>query len=206
MTEYPAPPRIAVAHHSGYGHTAVLAEAVAAGARDIDAAADVIAVDRMTDDDWDTLDSADAIIFGSPTYMGDVSAAFKIFAEATSSRCVLGAWRDKVAAGFSNSGGMAGDKLHTLMSLAVLASQHHMHWVNLGLVAGWNSTTASKDDLNRLAFFLGAGAQTDTDLPPEGVHGSDIATCRHLGRRVATVTAQLAAGRLSCTPLRTTER
>ncbi|MCM6772027.1 flavodoxin family protein [Nocardia sp. CDC159] len=201
-----APPRIVIAYHSGWGHTAVLAAAVAQGARDGGAAAELLAVDRITETDWAALDAADAIVFGSPTYMGDVSAAFKAFAEATSSRCVRGAWQDKVAAGFTNSGGMSGDKLHALISLAVLAAQHHMHWVNLGLVAGWNSTTASRDDLNRLGFFLGAGAQTDTDLPPEGVLGSDLATCRHLGGRVAEVTAQLAAGRLSCRPLRTTER
>ncbi|MFF0490201.1 flavodoxin family protein [Nocardia sp. NPDC004068] len=195
-------PRLAVAYHSGYGHTAVLAEAVAAGARDGDATAELVTVDGITPDGWAALDAADAIVFGSPTYMGDVSAAFKTFAEATSSRCVRGAWRDKVAAGFTNSGGMSGDKLHALMSLAVLAAQHHMHWVNLGLVAGWNSSTASRDDLNRLGFFLGAGAQTDTDLPPAGVVGSDRATCRHLGHRVAGVTARL----ISCTPLRTTAR
>lgn len=188
-------PSVAVAYHSGWGHTATLAEAVADGARQSGATATVLAVDALTEAHWTLLDEADAIVFGSPTYMGNVSAGFQTFAEATSRRCVRGDWRDKVAAGFTNSGGKSGDKLHALTSLVVLAAQHHMHWVNLGLGPGWNSTTASEHDLNRLGFFLGAGAQTDVDAGADHVHGADLLTCRHLGLRVAEVTAQLLAGK-----------
>ena len=102
--------------------------------------------------------------------MGNVSAAFQAFAEQTGRRCMNGTWRDKVSAGFTNSGAKAGDKMHTLTSLAVFAAQHHMHWVNLGLAAGWNSSAGSEDDLNRLGFWLGAGAQTDVDARRGQVH------------------------------------
>jgi multimeric flavodoxin WrbA len=190
-----AVPRVAVAYHSGFGHTAVLAEAVAAGAGAAGAVATLVGVDAMTDADWAALDGADAIVFGSPTYMGNVSAAFQSFAERTGRRCQEGTWRDKVAAGFTNSGAKSGDKLQTLTSLAVFAAQHHMHWVNLGLVAGWNSSTAGADDLNRLGFFLGAGAQTDVDAGPDAVQDADIRTCTHLGWRVAATTRHLMVGR-----------
>ena len=189
-------PSLAVAYHSGFGHTAMLAKAVAAGARKAAARVSMIAVDTMTDADWDTLDAADGIVFGSATYMGNISAGFQAFAERTGRRCQEGTWRDKVAAGFTNSGAKSGDKLAALMSLAVFAAQHHMHWVNLGLVAGWNSSTGSEDDLNRLGFWLGAGAQSDVDAGPDQVHASDVRTCEHLGRRVALVTRQLVAGRI----------
>ncbi|MDO3635625.1 flavodoxin family protein [Mycolicibacterium arseniciresistens] len=192
-------PRVAVAYHSGFGHTETLAHAVTAGARDAGADVTLIAVDAMSGADWDTLDTADAIVFGTPTYMGNVSAAFQAFAEKTGRRCQEGTWSDKIAAGFTNSGGKSGDKLQTLTSLAVFAAQHHMHWVNLGLVAGWNSSASGPDDLNRLAFFLGAGAQTDVDAGPDRVHGSDARTCAHLGTRVALVTRQLKAGRHAMT-------
>src|ERR1700741_3124532 len=132
--------------------------------------------------------------------MGTVSAAFQAFAEQTGRRCLMGAWRDKVAAGFTNSGAKAGDKMHTLSSLAVFAAQHHMHWVNLGLDAGWNSSGGSEDDLNRLGFWIGAGAQTDVDADPDGVHPSDVRTCHHLGHRVAAVTRQLNLGRAASAP------
>jgi NAD(P)H dehydrogenase (quinone) len=191
---------VAIAYHSGFGHTAVLAEAVAAGARDAGAHVTVIAVDRMSAEDWDVLDGAEAIVFGSATYMGNVSAGFQTFAEQTGRRCLNGTWRDKVAAGFTNSGAKAGDKLHTLSSLAVFAAQHHMHWVNLGLGAGWNSSFGREDDLNRLGFWLGAGAATDVDANPDDVHPSDVRTCHHLGHRVATVTRQLNLGRAASAP------
>jgi multimeric flavodoxin WrbA len=154
----------------------------------------------MAAEDWDVLDGADAIVFGSATYMGNVSAGFQTFAEQTGRRCLNGTWRDKVAAGFTNSGAKAGDKLHTLSSLAVFAAQHHMHWVNLGLGAGWNSASGSEDDLNRLGFWLGAGAATDVDVDPDDVHPSDVWTCHHLGHRVATVTRQLNLGRAASAP------
>ena len=176
-----AAPAVAIAYHSGFGHTAVLADAVAAGAREAGADVSVIAVDRMTETDWDILDAADGIVFGSATYMGNVSAGFQTFAEQTGRRCLNGTWRDKVAAGFTNSGAKSGDKLNTLVSLAVFAAQHHMHWVSLGLGAGWNSATGSENDLNRLGFWLGAGAQTDVDANADQVHPSDVQTCRHLG-------------------------
>jgi multimeric flavodoxin WrbA len=195
-----AAPSLSIAYHSGFGHTAVLAEAVADGARDGGAHVTLIAVDKITEADWDLLDAADAIVFGSATYMGNVSAAFQTFAEQTGRRCFNGDWRDKVAAGFTNSGGKSGDKMHTLTSLAIFAAQHHMHWVNLGLGAGWNTSTASQDDLNRLSFFLGAGAQTNVDAEPDGVHPSDVRTCHHLGRRVALVTRQLNLGRAASSP------
>ncbi|MET0703405.1 MAG: flavodoxin family protein [Mycobacterium sp.] len=193
-------PTVAVAFHSGFGHTATLAGSVAEGARAAGARVTVIEVDAIADADWDTLDAADAIIFGSATYMGNVSAGFQAFAESTGRRCLEGAWKDKVAAGFTNSGAKAGDKLQSLVSLAVFAAQHHMHWVNLGLGAGWNSTAASELDVNRLGFWLGAGAATDVDANPDQVHPADVATCRHLGERVATVTRQVVAGRALLTP------
>ena len=188
-------PAIVIAYHSGFGHTATLASAVAYGARAEGADVAAVAVDTMADADWATLDGADAIIFGTATYMGNVSAGFQAFAEQTGRRCITGAWRDKIAAGFTNSGAKSGDKLTALISLTVFAAQHHMHWVSLGLGPGWNSSAGSEQDLNRLGFWLGAGAQTDVDAGPEDVHPADLRTCRHLGQRVATVTAQLMAGR-----------
>jgi multimeric flavodoxin WrbA len=195
-----AAPTLVVAYHSGFGHTAVLAEAVAAGARDEGCHVTLIAVDGMSGQDWDVLDGADGIVFGSATYMGNVSAGFQAFAEQTGRRCMNGTWRDKVSAGFTNSGAKAGDKMHTLTSLAVFAAQHHMHWVNLGLGAGWNSSTGSENDLNRLGFWIGAGAQTDVDAGPDQMHASDVETCRRLGERVALVTRQLNLGRAASAP------
>ena len=79
------PISVAIAYHSGYGHTARQAAAVAAGADSVPTARAVL-LDVTTLDGalWATLDAAEAIIFGSPTYMGGTSATFQAFAEASS--------------------------------------------------------------------------------------------------------------------------
>ncbi|MEV0642474.1 flavodoxin family protein [Streptomyces sp. NPDC050619] len=186
---------IAIAFHSGYGHTAVVAEAVARGAAGAGAEVVSISVDTITDEQWAQLDAADAIIFGAATYMGTASAAFHVFAEASSRRWFSHVWVDKLAAGFTNSGAKSGDKSSTLGYFATLAAQHGMHWISLGLLPGWDSTTGSEDDINRLGFFMGVGAQSPTDAGPEAVHKSDIATAEHLGARVARQAAVFRAGR-----------
>ncbi|MEV4742402.1 flavodoxin family protein [Streptomyces sp. NPDC049555] len=188
-------PVVSIAYHSGFGHTAVLAEAVRAGAADTGATVHLVDVAGITDEQWELLDASDAIVFGSPTYMGTASGAFHAFAEASSKRWFTRAWQDKLAAGFTNSASKSGDKLHTLQFFTVLAAQHGMHWVGLGLMPGWNSSTASENDLNRLGFFLGAAAQSNNDQGPEGVHKADIATAEHLGRRVAEQARIFVAGR-----------
>lgn len=188
-------PVVSIAYHSGFGHTAVLAEAVRAGAVDAGAEVHLIKVDEITDEQWETLDRSDAIVLGSPTYMGTASGAFHVFAEGTSGRWYTRAWQDKLAAGFTNSASKSGDKLHTLQFFQTLAAQHGMHWVNLGLLPGWNASTASENDLNRLGFFSGAAAQSNNDQGPEGVHKADIATAEHLGRRVTETALVFARGR-----------
>ena len=72
--------KVAVVFHSGYGHTQRMAQAVAEGAN-----AQLVAIDaegNLPEGGWDTLAAADAIIMGSPTYMGSVSWQFKKFADA----------------------------------------------------------------------------------------------------------------------------
>ncbi|MDI3422871.1 flavodoxin family protein [Streptomyces luteolus] len=185
---------VAIAYHSGYGHTAVLAEAVADAVADAGATAVPVPVEGITPEQWEALDTADAIVFGAPTYLGTASGAFHAFAESTSRRWAERVWTDKVAAGFTISGSMSGDKLHTLQYFSVFAAQHGMHWVSLDLLPGWSASTASEHDLNRLGITLGAGAQTDTDRGPEEVSKADAQTAFHLGARVARVAGTLRAG------------
>lgn len=193
-----APVRISVAFHSGYGHTARQAAAVAAGVDGVSGAtAQLHDVSGLDPELWAALADADGIVFGAPTYMGSTSAVFQAFAEASSPVWAEGGWRGKVAAGFTNSSGVNGDKLNALVSLSLLAAQHGMHWVNLGLPPGWLFTAnGSPEDLNRLGGFLGAMAQSPSDVGPDlAPSASDLRTAEHLGARVAETALQLAAGR-----------
>src|SRR5918998_269338 len=142
---------IAIAYHSGFGHTARQARAVAHGAGTVRGTRaslhDVGTIDERL---WAALAGADAIVFGSPTYMGSPSATFQAFAEASAGVWAEQGWQGKIAAGFTNSAGVNGDKLNALTSMAILAAQHGMHWVSLGLPPGWLYTsTGGPDDLNR---------------------------------------------------------
>lgn len=181
---------IAVVYHSGYGHTKAVAEAVAQGVEEANAQVQLISVNEV-DDHWDDLAAADGIIFGSPTYMGSVSADFKGFMDKSSKVWAEQGWKDKLAAGFTNSGSQSGDKLNTLIQMSVFAAQQSMLWVSLGLMPGNNSSKGSPQDLNRIGSYLGAMAQSNTDegadvAPPS----SDRETAKALGRRVAEMAAR----------------
>jgi NAD(P)H dehydrogenase (quinone) len=111
--------------------------------------------------------------------MASVSAPFKAFMDATSHAVMAKGhlWKDKIAAGFTNSGSRSGDKLASLIQIALFAAQHGMHWVNLDLPPGHASSTSSEENLNRLGFSLGAAAQSNVDqsadiVPPQ----ADLAT------------------------------
>lgn len=193
------PPQIsvAVAFHSGAGHTARQADAVAAGAAAVPgASAALVRLDALSAAEWAVLDAADAIVFGSPTHMGAPSAPFTAFAAATQGRWLEDRWRDKVAAGFTNSGTIAGDKLNTLQTFSILAAQHGMIWVGLDLKAGWATSDGSPDELNRLGSWLGAMSHSPLDLDDAAApRDSDLRTAEHLGRRVARVALELRRGR-----------
>jgi NAD(P)H dehydrogenase (quinone) len=187
---------IAVVYHSENGHTAKQAKAVASGVKKFGAQATLCEVDGEFTA-WGELEKADAIIFGAPTYMGSASAQFKKFMDESSKNVFYPhfKWKNKVAAGFTNSASQAGDKSETLSQFTVFAAQHGMHWVNLGLPPANNSSTGSEKDLNRLGYWLGAAAQSNADEGAEATPPlADLQTASYLGERVADVVAQLKAG------------
>jgi NAD(P)H dehydrogenase (quinone) len=189
--------RVVIAYHSPHGHTHRLATAVRDGARAIPwTAAQLVDVADLVPNQWATLDGADAVVFGCPTYMGGPSAVFKAFAEASLAAWADNLrWRDKVAAGFTHSQTMSGDKLNTLQYFTLLAAQHGMHWVNLDLYPGWCSQDGAIDDCNRLGAWLGVMSQSNREADHGHLNQGDLRTASYLGRRVATVTWQLARGR-----------
>jgi len=183
-------PNVAVVYHSGYGHTKVLAEAVTHGAASVEGAKVLLLPVEEAELHWDELHAADAIVFGSPTYMGSVSAKMKAFMEATSKHWAELKWRDKIAGGFTNSASQSGDKLNTLVDLVIFAMQHGMIWVGLGVPAGNNHSKGSTEDLNRLGAFLGAMAQSNADQGPDvAPPTSDRQTAEAYGRRIAQIAA-----------------
>ena len=176
---------VAIVYHSGFGHTKALAKAVAKGAASVAQTHVALIPVAEAEARQAELDGSDAIIFGSPTYMGGVSADFARFKDWTSKRWMEGAWRNKLAAGFTASASWNGDKHNTLYQLLTLALQHGMIWIGLGIPPGYNHSKGSIDDLNRLGASVGAMAQANADQGSEGIAASDFRTMAVLGKRVA---------------------
>lgn len=180
--------KIVIVFHSGYGHTKRMAEAVADGAKGTLLAID--AEGNLPEGGWEQLAAADAIVMGSPTYMGTVSWQFKKFADASSKVWFTQGWKDKLFAGFTNSASMNGDKLSTLHYLFTLAMQHSGVWVGTGMMPS-NKKSADRNDLNYVASFAGAMAQSPSDASVDEMLRGDLATARAFGERVATMAARL---------------
>ena len=176
--------KVVVVYHSGYGHTKRMAESVAQGA-----GATLLAIDaegNLPEGGWETLAAADAIIMGSPTYMGSVSWQFKKFADASSKPWFGQQWKDKLFAGFTISATMNGDKHSTLHYLFTLAMQHSGLWVGTGMMPS-NTKAAQRNDVNYVGSFSGAMAQSPSDSSVDEMLPGDLETARLFGKRVAEV-------------------
>ena len=181
--------KIAIVYFSGYGHTKKQAEAVQDGAASASGAAVTLhAIDNdgnLTDESWDALDHADAIIYGSPTYMGGAAWQFKKFADASSKRWFGMSWKDKVAGGFTNSASTNGDKFNTLIYFFTLSQQHGQIWIGTGMMPS-NKKEHTHEDINWTAGFAGAMAISPSDASPdEAPRKGDLETARLYGKRVA---------------------
>jgi NAD(P)H dehydrogenase (quinone) len=159
---------VSIIYFSGSGHTAKMAEALAKGASAV--AGTEVRVHAICGEDIDggrfkndalmaQLDASDPVIFGSPTYMGGPAAQFKSFADATGERWFKAAWKDKLAAGFTVSGGPSGDKLSTLQYFFTLSMQHGMIWVGL------TELPFNDKGINRLGSYSGAMGQPSPSRP-----------------------------------------
>ncbi|CAM5619319.1 NAD(P)H dehydrogenase (quinone) [Streptomyces narbonensis] len=174
---------VVIAYFSGFGHTARFAAAVRDGAASVaDTEVDLVAVDTVTvtvtEEQWLLLDSADAVIFGSPTYLGDVAAKFKGFMEQSSRRWKSQTWADKLAAGFVNSGAKSGDKLHALQTLSLFAGPAPV--MLLAPAACWwaRQTVESTDTVQPMSSAPSAAARSEARIR------SQVPSTAHLTNRL----------------------
>lgn len=189
---------VSIVYFSGFrGHTRRLAEAIAEGAGRVESVCPTLIPVTDVDLHWDTLHGSEAIVFGSPTYIGSVAARFKEFIEKLAGDVWLQrAWLNKLAGGFTVSAGRSGDKFSTLMQLVVSATQMGMIWVPVPMTGGHYSSEGSEEDLNRIAGYLGLMAQANIDQGPEHTPPpSDLRTAEIYGEHIARLAVQMDAGR-----------
>jgi len=186
---------LAILYQSTYGHTEKVANYVKEGASVEGVKVTLYKVEDVIKN-LDLLDSADAIIFGTPTYMGSASAVMKQFMEASSKKWFNLEWAGKIAAGFTNSGQLSGDKLFTLMELSIFAAQHNMVWVNAGL------PNSSKEeghggkpaDINRVGCYLGLMTQSDGADVEKTPSPGDLESAKMFGAHVANAAKRWVKG------------
>jgi len=194
--------KVIVVYHSTYGHTKLQAEAVHRGASGVKGIEAEIMTASEATEKLDDLDKADAIIFGTATYMGNISAGMKQFMEASVKKWFTAAWKDKIAGAFTNSSNFSGDKLNTLQGLFVFAMQHGMVWVGTGMFPSANAPDAMKrvegpgpEAHNRVGSFVGPMAASFQVDPPGAPPKGDIGTAELYGKRVAEATLRWNRGR-----------
>jgi multimeric flavodoxin WrbA len=180
--------KVLIIYHSGYGHTKQVAEHICKGVfTQLKAVRAISVLEAM--DDFDLLHRADTLVFGTPTYMGTVSADFKKFMEATGRFWYAQKWKNKLAAGFTNSSTVNGDKLNTLQQLALFAAQHSMLWIPTGILPVFENDR-QLDAPNGMAGYLGlmtlSDNSTKTVCVPRGLETAEL-----FGRQIAQITLQL---------------
>jgi NAD(P)H dehydrogenase (quinone) len=158
--------KVLVVYDSRTGRTEKMALAVAKGAEQ--AGGVEVTVKKAEQTSPDDLLGADAIIMGSPTYFGQMSAKLKaLIDESIKVHKKLGG---KVGAAFTSSGGTASGAETTLLSILQAMLIHGM--VVSGNAAGRHYGVAV------------SGAPKTQDLE----------SCEELGRKVATLAKKLSAG------------
>ena len=187
---------IAIVYFSGQGHTHLMAEALAEGVAAAGGTPHLLRITgtQIVNGRWKddavlaTLNAADGIVFGSPTYMGGIAGQFKCFIDAASATWFQQGWKDKIAGGFTHSGSPSGDKQGTLLYLAINAAQHGMIWV------GFSEMPNPDTGVNRLGSFMGPMGQSNLDMSgaPAKVEPGDLASAKLYGQRLVAVTQKVA--------------
>ena len=185
--------RLAIIYFSQTGTTHQIASAVAEGANLFSpgscqlhriTGSEIVNGRFVNEECLAMIDEADAVCFGSPTYMGGPAAQFKAFADASSERWEAQRWAGKAVSGFTVGVNPGGDQLATLQYFSVLAAQHGMVWVGLDI-----PQSPQLDDWNTQGTQLGFSAY----VTGESISESDVATARYLGERIVKVGGSLSA-------------
>lgn len=179
-----SPKSLAIVYHSPYGHTAKVASYIAQGAEQEGIVVHCMNIEHV---DWEILDQADAIVLGCPTYMGSLTSALKQFMEHSSKRWLARTWQGKLAAGFTNGGGLSGDKLAVLQQINLFAMQHGMLWSGLPFMP----TGRGSEDINRMSSFLGLMTQSDNAPPEITPPDGDLETAARFGKYLALLLNRL---------------
>jgi NAD(P)H dehydrogenase (quinone) len=199
---------VQVIFHSSYGHVWKLAEAVAAGAAAVPGAevrlhrvAELQSEDALrASGAWDVqqqfahipvaqpeqLAEADAVIVGTPTRFGNMSAPMRSFWDSTGGLWFGGALEGKIGSAFVGTGTQHGGQETTLMSIYTNFIHHGM------IIAGIPYSVREIMNMNEITGGTpyGAGTMSNVDGSRQ-VTENELAIGRAQGKRVAELATKL---------------
>jgi len=196
--------KVLVLYYSSYGHIETMASAIAEGARSAGAEVTIKRVPELVPREVaeqshfkldqaapvatvDELPSYDAIVFGTPTRFGNMTAQMKNFLDQTGALWAGGKLVGKVGSVFTSSATQHGGQESTILSTHIVLLHHGM------VVVGLPYTFAGQMIQGEVSGGSPYGASTiaagDGSRQPSE---NELAGARFQGRHVAEIAARLA--------------
>jgi NAD(P)H dehydrogenase (quinone) len=199
--------KILVLYHSAYGHVERMAQAIAEGARSVTATeVTVKRVPELVPDDVarkagmkvdqkapiatvEELPSYDAIIFGTPTRFGNMTAQMRNFLDQTGGLWVKGALVGKVGSVFASTGTQHGGQETTITSFH--STLLHQGMVIVGLPYSFAGLMRMDEITGGTPYGATTLAKADGSRQPSE---NELEGARFQGRHVAEIAARLERG------------
>jgi NAD(P)H dehydrogenase (quinone) len=197
--------KVLVLYYSSYGHIERMAEAVAEGVRKADSDAVIKRVPELVPDELarklgykldqkapivtvDELPRYDAIIFGTPTRYGNMTAQMKNFLDQTGQLWLSGALVGKVGSVFSSTASQHGGQESTILTFHPVLL--HLGMIIVGLPYTFESQIGVSEVMGNSPYGASTIAGGDGRRQPSPV---ELDGARYQGRHVAQIAAKLAA-------------
>jgi NAD(P)H dehydrogenase (quinone) len=196
--------RVLVLYYSSYGHVERMAGAVAEGVREAGAEAVIKRVPELVPEDIarksgfkldqpapiatvDELADYDAIIIGTPTRYGNMTAQMKNFLDQTGSLWAQGKLVGKVGSVFTSSATQHGGQESTILATHIVLL--HLGMVIVGLPYSFQGQMGVKEVTGGSPYGASTIADGDGSRQPSD---NELAGARYQGRHVAQIAAKLA--------------
>ena len=197
--------KVLVLYYSSYGHIETMAAAIAEGARSSGATVDIKRVPELVSDEMaakshfktqqaapvatvDDLAQYDAIIVGTPTRFGNMTAQMKNFLDQTGGLWATGKLVGKVGAVFTSTATQHGGQESTILSTQTVLLHHGM--VIVGLPYAWQGQMTLAEISGGSPYGASTIAGGDGSRQPSA---NELEGARFQGAHVARIAAKLAS-------------
>jgi NAD(P)H dehydrogenase (quinone) len=198
--------KVLVLYYSAYGHIEQMAYAAAEGAKSAGAEVDVKRVPELVPEDVakksgfkldqkapvatvDDLPNYDAIIFGSGTRFGNITAQLRNFMDQTGSLWMKGALIGKVGSVISSSATQHGGQESTILTF--IPTLLHQGMVIVGLPYSFQGQMGLDEIKGGSPYGASTITGADGSRQPSAI---ELEAARYQGRHVAEIAAKLSKG------------